>query len=69
MNFIEKFVLKRIAKKIIKNLPDIKEKIENEGIKIFEKYEQIIKDNAKELLAKIEIAVIQFIEKYENKSE
>ena len=58
MNFIEKWVIKRFAKKIIKALPDLKVK----GKEIIEKH-------AEEIFNKIQIAIMQVIEKYENKSE
>lgn len=58
MNFLEKWVLKRIAKKVIKELPDLKEK----GKEIIEKHSE-------EMFNKIQIAIMQVIEKYENKSE
>lgn len=58
MNFIEKWVLKRLAKKIIKLLPELKVK----GKEIIEKHSE-------EIFNKIQIAIMQVIEKYENKSE
>ena len=69
MNFIEKFVIKRFAKKLVKKLPDIKQKIEKEGKKIFEKYVKQIEEHSEELYNKVQIAILQVIEKYENKSK
>lgn len=57
-NFIKKLFLKHFAKKIIKLLPDLK-KIEIE----------VIEEHTEELLDYLEIAVIKFIEKYENKQK
>lgn len=56
MNWLEKFFIKRVAKKIIKKFPDLK----NKGVDIVEK-------NAEKLFEKIEIAIAQFVEKFENK--
>lgn len=56
MNFIEKWVIKRLAKKIAKSFPDLKMK----GVDFIEK-------NAQELFEKIEIAIAQFIKKFEDK--
>ena len=58
MNFIEKWVIKKFAKKVIKELPDLKEK----GKEIIEKH-------AEEIFNKIQIAILQIIEKYENKQK
>ena len=69
MNFIEKFVIKRFAKKLVIKLPDIKQKIEKEGKKIFEKYVKQIEEHSEELYNKVQIAILQVIEKYENKSK
>lgn len=55
-NFIEKFILKRLAKKIVNKLPKLKEK----GVNFVEK-------NAEKLFEKIEMAIVQFVEKSENK--
>ena len=57
-NFIEKLFLKHFAKKIVKLLPDLKKL----GIEVIEKHTE-------ELLDYLEIAVIKFIEKYENKQK
>jgi hypothetical protein len=54
-NFIEKFILKRLAKKIVNKLPKLKEK----GVDFIEK-------ESKELLAKIEKVILNYIEKYKN---
>lgn len=56
LNWFEKFVIKKFAKKIIKKFPDLKEK----GV-------DFIEENAEKLFEKIEIAIVQFIEKCENK--
>ncbi len=58
MNAIEKWIIKRFAKKVIGLLPDLKDK----GVDIIEKYSE-------ELLNKIQIAIIQFIEKHEGDSK
>lgn len=65
MNFFEKWVIKRVAKKLVKSLPDLQEK----GKEIIEKYSKEIEKHAQELFDKIEVAIVQFIEKYEDKSK
>lgn len=55
-NFLEKIFIKRVAKKIIKKFPDLK----NKG-------DEIVEKNAEKLFEKIEIAIVQFVEKFENK--
>ena len=57
MNFLEKWVIKQFAKKIIKTLPDLKEK----GKEIIEKHSE-------EIFNKIQITILQVVDKYENKS-
>ena len=57
-NFIEKFLIKKLAKKVIKTIPELKEK----GVKIIEKHSE-------EIFEKLEILIIKFIEKYENKQK
>ena len=54
-NFIEKFILKRLAKKIVNKLPKLKEK----GVDFVEK-------EAKELLEKIERIILAYIEKHKS---
>ena len=56
LNWFEKFIIKNFAKKIIKKFPSLKEK----GV-------DFIEENAEKLFEKIEIAIVQFIEKRENK--
>lgn len=58
MDAIERWVIKRFAKKVIGLLPDLKVK----GGEIVEKYTE-------ELLNKVQIAIVQFIEKRENESK
>lgn len=53
----------KIGKKIIKNLPDLQEK----GEEVINEYLQKIEINAEELFEKIEIAIVQYVEKFENK--
>ncbi len=55
-NWFEKFILKKLAKKLIKKLPTLKEK----GVDLIEKEQQ-------KLFEKIEVAIIQFAEKLANK--
>ena len=52
-NFIEKFILKRLAKKIVNKLPKLKQK----GADFIEK-------EAKELLEKIENVILDYIKKH-----
>lgn len=56
LNWFEKFIIKKFAKKIIKKFPEFKEK----GVDFIEK-------NAENLFQKIEVAIVQFIEKREDK--
>ena len=58
MNAIENWVIKRIAKKVIGVLPDLKEK----GADIIEKYTE-------ELFNKIQIAVVKFVEEHKGESK
>ena len=58
MNFFEKWVIKKFAKKVIKELPDLKEKGKD-----------IIENHSEEIFNKIQIAILQVVDKYENKSE
>ncbi len=55
-NFIEIFVIKRIAKKIIKAFPSLKDK----GLEIIETHKE-------EILQKIQIVIFKYIEKYKNR--
>lgn len=54
--FIEIFVIKRIAKKIIKAFPFLKEK----GLEVIETHKE-------EILQKIQIVIFKYIEKYKNR--
>ena len=65
MNFIEKWVMKQVAKKIIKKLPDLQEK----GKEVVNEYLQKIEINAEELFEKIEVTIVKYIEKFENKQK
>ena len=53
MNFIEKWVLKRLAKKLIKKLPDLAIKKEE------------VEQHIHELFDTIELAIVKFVERYE----
>ncbi len=55
-NLFERFVIRRIAKKIVKLLPELKEK----GLEIIEKYKD-------ELLEKVKETIVNFIEEHKNK--
>ncbi len=55
-NWLEKFVIKRIAKKIVKLMPELKEK----GIEIIEKH-------ADEILEKVKETILKFLEEHKNK--
>ncbi len=55
-NWFERFVIRRLAKKVVKLMPEFKEK----GLEIVEKY-------ADEILEKVKETVIRFVE--ENKSK
>lgn len=56
MNWFEKLLIKKLAKKIIKKFPEFKEK----GV-------DFVEENAEKLFQKIEVAIVQFVEKFENK--
>ena len=55
-NLFERFVIRRIAKKIIKLAPELKEK----GFEIIEKYSD-------EILEKVKETILKFIEEHKNK--
>ena len=63
MNAIEKWVIKHVAKKIVKKLPDLQEK----GKEVVNEYLQKIEINSEELFEKIEVAIVKYFEKFENK--
>lgn len=55
-NWFERFVIRRLAKKVVKLIPELKEK----GFEIVEKY-------ADEILEKIKETIIKFVEEHKNK--
>ncbi len=55
-NLFERFVIRRIAKKIVKLVPEVKER----GIEIVERH-------ADEIFEKVEETIIKFIEEHKNK--
>lgn len=55
-NFLEKFVFKRIVKKLIKAFPSLKEK----GLKIYE-------ENKEEIIQKVKTVILERIKKLANK--
>lgn len=55
-NFLEKFVFKRIVKKLIKAFPSLKDK----GLKIYE-------ENKEEILQKVKTVILERIKKLANK--
>ena len=65
MNAIERWIIKRLAKKVIKMLPYLQEK----GKEVINDYSQKIEENAENLLEEIKITIVKFIEKYENKQK
>lgn len=54
-NFLEKFIIKRIVKKIIKAFPSLKEK----GLKIYE-------ENKEEILQKVKVTILEYVEKHKD---
>lgn len=56
-NFLEKFIFKRIVKKLIKAFPSLKEK----GLKIYE-------ENKEEIIQKVKTVILEYIEKHKNKA-
>ena len=59
MNAIEKWIIKNVAKKVVKALPDLEQKALEKGLEVIEKYGQ-------ELFAKVEILVVKFIEEHKD---
>ena len=55
-NFLEKFVFKRIVKKLIKAFPSLKEK----GLKVYE-------ENKEEIFEKIKVVIVEHLKKFANK--
>ena len=55
-NFLEKFVFKRIVKKLIKAFPSLKDK----GLKIYE-------ENKDEIIQKVKTVILERIKKLANK--
>ena len=55
-NFLEKFVIKRIAKKLLKGFPTLKEK----GAKLIE-------DNKEEILQNVKVTIFEYIQKLKDK--
>lgn len=56
LNFLEKFVFKRIVKKIIKAFPSLKEK----GLKIYE-------ENKDEIIQKVKTIILEHLKKLADK--
>ena len=54
-NLFERFVIRRLAKKVVKLVPELKEK----GLEIVEKY-------ADEILEKVKETIVKFIEEHKN---
>ena len=63
MNWIEKIIIKKMAKRIIKKLPDLQEK----GIEVINEYSEKIEKSAENLLEEIKITIVKHIEKFETK--
>lgn len=55
-NFLEKFIFKRIVKKLIKAFPSLKEK----GLKVYE-------ENKEEIIQKVKTVILERIKKHKNK--
>lgn len=55
-NWFERFVIRRLAKKVVKLMPELKEK----GLEIIEKYKD-------EILEKVKETIVKFIEEHKNK--
>lgn len=55
-NFLEKFVFRRIVKKLIKAFPSLKEK----GLKVYE-------ENKEEIFEKIKVVIVEHLKKFANK--
>lgn len=55
LNWIENFVIKRIAKKVVKALPSLKEK----GL-------EIIETHAEEIFQKVKITIFNYLQEHKN---
>ena len=58
LNWIENFVIKRIAKKLAKAIPALKEK----GV-------EYIEEHAEELVQKVKITIFEYLQKLANKQK
>lgn len=56
INWFEKIIIKRVAKKVVSLFPELKAK----GVEIIETHKE-------ELLDKIQITILKFIEEFKNK--
>lgn len=56
-NFLEKFIFKRLVKKIIKAFPSLKEK----GLKLYE-------ENKEEIIQKVKIVILEHLKKLADKA-
>lgn len=56
-NFLEKFIFKRLVKKIIKAFPSLKEK----GLKLYE-------ENKEEIIQKVKTVILEHLKKLANKA-
>lgn len=57
-NFLEKFIIKRMAKKLTKALPKLKDK----GVKYIE-------ETAEELVQKVKVTIFEHLQKLANKQK
>lgn len=57
LNFLEKFVFKRLVKKIIKAFPSLKEK----GLKLYE-------ENKEEIIQKVKTVILEHLKKLTDKA-
>ena len=55
-NWFERFIIRKLAKKVVKLMPEFKEK----GLEIIEKYSD-------EILEKVKETILKFIEEHKNK--
>lgn len=58
LNWVEKFIIKRIAKKMKKAIPVLKEK-----------GEQYIEEHAEEMVQKVKVTIFEYLQKFANKQK
>ena len=57
LNWIENFVVKRLIKKVTKGFPSLKAKAI-----------EVLKNETEEILQKVKVTILEYVEKYKNKA-